>query len=247
MNSTFMSTILCVSLLAGSVPLHGEMVQDHRFEIEPHLWVHHVSGDFAAGGLAPTQVDWRVGDLSGGFSGRGAYVSESGWGLQLSGYLTSIDRSGSTALSEFPGGELSSSMGRMTVAPMWLVPTPSEANTRLWAGAQMSRMSIDVQLTRADFSTVSGEATRTWWDPVVGMDVRHPLGPKWFLFGSAGIGGFGVNSRLTSSLLGSVGYQFDPTFALKTGYRWEMNDYHKDGLLVDAIHQGLIFGLQFNF
>jgi hypothetical protein len=245
-QKSFNVRILLSALTLALILPFPSFAESHRLEIEPYLWTHVISGDFGVKNLPPAHVDGTTGDIFPGFSGRAAYLDPSGWGFLISGYESSGNRSGTSQLPEFPGSLIELNMGRLTLAPAWQLPLQSATTSRVWVGAQASFFSMNLKLTRADFSYVSAEDSRTWWDPVIGGEIRHPFTEKWFVYGSGGLGGFGVNSRLITSLMGAVGYQFDPMFSVKLGYRYEMNDYEKDGLVLDGTHQGAIIGIQFN-
>jgi hypothetical protein len=93
--------------------------------------------------------------------------------------------------------------------------------------------------------------TQDWWDPIVGTNLRLPLG-KGFSFHVRGdVGGFGAGSDLTWQAFPYFGWQFTKWGSLQAGYRWLYMDYETgDGasrFKYDMLSQGPQIGLTFHF
>jgi hypothetical protein len=93
--------------------------------------------------------------------------------------------------------------------------------------------------------------TQDWWDPIVGANLRLPLG-KGFSFNLRGdIGGFGVGSDLTWQVFPFFGWQFARWGSLQAGYRWVYMDYETGSgasrFKYDMLIQGPQLGVTFHF
>jgi opacity protein-like surface antigen len=88
-----------------------------------------------------------------------------------------------------------------------------------------------------------------WWDPLVGVNLRAPLGRTWSLRGRADIGGFGVGSELTWQLEALADWKVSERVSLQLGYRYIDMDYEDDdsGFVYDMVNQGPQAGVTFHF
>ena len=93
----------------------------------------------------------------------------------------------------------------------------------------------------------STSASKSWWDPVMGVRVLVPLAEKWTAVGYADIGGFGVGSDLTYQLLAGVNWQFSRVVSAKIGYRYLYQDYEDDDFVWDMTASGFYLGFGFRF
>ena len=88
----------------------------------------------------------------------------------------------------------------------------------------------------------------SWVDPAVGVKGRAPFGNSRFYFdGGAGIGGFGVGSRLAYEINLNIGYQWTKSIGTTIGYRMFDVDYENDGYVYDVRQQGWQLGLSWAF
>ena len=87
----------------------------------------------------------------------------------------------------------------------------------------------------------------TWIDPLVGIGGVYDLGDGFLLQGYADIGGFGVGSDLTWSVLGLVGYRITDSTTALLGWRHLAVDYEDGGFLFDVGLSGPVLGVSFTF
>lgn len=135
-----------------------------------------------------------------------------------------------------PGGQGAMSVRRVTLD--------------LYAGGRYN--DIDVKFRFANAPDISGSPS--WLDPIVGAKVVAPLTERWFFQINGDIGGFGVESDLTWSATGVIGYDFHifdmPSSAL-FGYRAIGWDYSEgsgtDQVVWDIVQHGLLLGLTLRF
>jgi hypothetical protein len=90
-----------------------------------------------------------------------------------------------------------------------------------------------------------------WWDPIVGANLRLPLGKGFSLNLRGDIGGFGIGSDLTWQVFPYVSWQFAQWASLQVGYRWlDMNYETGSGasrFKYDMLNQGAQIGFTFHF
>lgn len=95
--------------------------------------------------------------------------------------------------------------------------------------------------------TRSLSASKSWWDPVIGVRVIAPFAERWSFVGYADVGGFGVGSDATYQAIAGVNWQFSKTLAAKAGYRYFYQDYKNNGFVWDMTAHGAYLGLGIGF
>ncbi len=88
-------------------------------------------------------------------------------------------------------------------------------------------MGIDVvkNVFPAGTEDVTGEKSKTWFDPVLIARFTTDIKDKWLFQFRGDIGGFGVGSDLTWQLHATAGYRFTKLFQMSLGYRILSTDY----------------------
>ena len=88
-------------------------------------------------------------------------------------------------------------------------------------------MGIDVRRNGIDLGTeeVTGEKSKTWYDPVVIARLTTDINDKWLFQFRGDLGGFGIGSDLTWQLHATAGYRFTKLFQISLGYRILSTDY----------------------
>jgi hypothetical protein len=98
----------------------------------------------------------------------------------------------------------------------------------------------------------SVEGSKTWFDPIVGVQLHTPeTGKRWHAQVYSEIGGFGAGSDLTWQVFPTVGVNLAKWFSIDFGYRWLAIDYESgDGATLftyDVLMQGPVLGFVFKF
>jgi hypothetical protein len=98
----------------------------------------------------------------------------------------------------------------------------------------------------------SADQTKTWFDPIVGLQVHTPAaGKRWHAQLYTEIGGFGVGSTFTWQIFPTVGVDLARWVSLDFGYRWLDIDYSTGENLTafkwDVLTQGPVMGMGFKF
>ncbi len=136
----------------------------------------------------------------------------------------------------------------------WEPSGDAAANVRnitldLYAGVRYT--GLDTELDPANEATRS--SSENWFDPIVGAKLVWPFAEKWHVAVNGDVGGFGVESDLTWSATGVVGYDFslfDIPSTVSFGYRAIGWDYTSEGdneFKWDIIQHGLILGMALRF
>src|SRR5262245_38723918 len=89
--------------------------------------------------------------------------------------------------------------------------------------------------------------SKTWVDPIVGINGRIELGSGFALHAEADVGGFGAASDIEWQVLGGLQYQIAQSIALEAGYRYLAVDFDDGGFLYDVALHGPIIGAIIRF
>ncbi len=86
-----------------------------------------------------------------------------------------------------------------------------------------------------------------WIDPVVGARLFFNLTDRFSVQAQADIGGFGLNSDLTWSVLATANYILNESLSFSAGYKIVDTDYEKDNHVYDIRLSGPVLGLTYRF
>ena len=117
----------------------------------------------------------------------------------------------------------------------------------LLAGARYWGLRTNVNVSLSNLFSVDGSDKEHWIDPVLGMKGTYHLDERFYLTGWAILGGFNVGSRLSSDLMGGLGYKVTDKSALLLAYRRLAVDYKSSNFLFDASSQGPALGWDYRF
>jgi hypothetical protein len=98
----------------------------------------------------------------------------------------------------------------------------------------------------------SVDGSKTWVDPVVGLQLRTPdKGGRWYAQVYSEIGGFGAGSDFTWQIFPTFGVKLAKWASIDFGYRWLDIDYEtgENATLFkyDVLTQGPVMGFRFMF
>lgn len=109
-------------------------------------------------------------------------------------------------------------------------------------------------LSRTGSGSLSAEKTIDWWDPLVGLRVRHQPAPDQELVIKGDVGGFDVGSKFTWQVLGTYSFATKVAglnFTSYLGYRALSIDYQQDAgdkkIGLDFLIHGPVVGLAFKW
>jgi hypothetical protein len=120
----------------------------------------------------------------------------------------------------------------------------------LLAGARLVDLGAGVGYDGPDLQRQS-DASKTWVDPLVGVQVTAPLAQRWWLGLHGDVGGFGVGSDLAWQAWANVGFRASDSVSVVLGYRAIDIDF-QEGSGTDLFHYDVLtagpqLGVAFRF
>ena len=120
----------------------------------------------------------------------------------------------------------------------------------LLAGARLVDLGAGVGYDGPDLQRQS-DASKTWVDPLVGVQVTAPLAQRWWLGLHGDVGGFGVGSDLAWQAWANVGFRASDSVSVVLGYRAIDIDFQEgsgtDLFRYDVLTAGPQLGVAFRF
>lgn len=111
------------------------------------------------------------------------------------------------------------------------------AGTRIWSTEN------EISILINDNTQNVKSSSKSWVDPIVGINAKFLLSQNWFAYVRSDFGGFGANSEYTFMILGGFGYKFAPNWNTSLGVKDLSVDYNKDGYLFNLNQYGLILSI----
>ena len=264
-SKAFGVSLLAAGVVASGVALAADPevapppplgASDWVVQVTPYLWATGLEGDVSAFRNGPTvHADVPFSEVwdhlnFGGFANVWARRDR----FVLSGDFMYVDVSAARVIGPLPNlaPELALDAKLDSVqffatgeAGYRLVDTPRFSFDAL-AGGRFWYISNDLTVSYAGFSRSRGEDF-TWFDPLVGARALYRITDKLSVLGQADIGGFGVGSDLSWSVLGTFNYIFNDNWSASAGYRHLSVDYDKDGYVFDVDMSGPVIGVTYRF
>jgi hypothetical protein len=223
------------------------------FDVVPYLWIATYGGTFDLPG-APVGIGQTKSASSDPFS---THISAAAMlmgevrykdvGLFLDGAWLQLKTEGNASSDLYSGVDIKSSIGFGTMALTYRLPPMGKLKTDLLAGARIWHVSTTMDFEAGTAPAFSTDASKTWYDPIVGAHLRYDFTPHWYAVALGDAGGFGVGSDLEWNVFGGVGYQFTSWFSTTLGYRYMHMNYDKDQFLMNVGVQGFLLGVGFHF
>jgi hypothetical protein len=121
----------------------------------------------------------------------------------------------------------------------------------LFFGARINYVSANLRFG-GPFLVGSADGSKTWADPLVGVQFRTPEnGSRWHAQVYTEIGGFGVGSTFSWQVFPTIGVNLSKNASLEFGYRWLDIDYSTGETATlfeyDVLTQGPVIGFAFRF
>ncbi len=121
----------------------------------------------------------------------------------------------------------------------------------LFFGGRINCLSANIRIN-APLQVRSAGDSKTWFDPIVGVQLRTPdRGKRWHAQVCTEIGGVGVGSTFTWQVFPTLGFSLSKRASLELGYRWLDIDYETGEnttlFKYDVLTQGPIVGFVFRF
>lgn len=250
---TLSSAVFGLTILASTV--QAQTSTDTVYQITPYVWATWVGGDITVPGAPTVSIDKSFSDLIRDLDAAffvSAYARRGNIVFMGDLSTSSSSRSGVTPSPPAPGplpatGKLRQTS--ITALVGYRVASSPEATFDILAGARHWRVQgvVDVPAIAGVFPGASATRSRSFTDPLIAARANFQIAPGWSALLYADVGGFGVGSRSTAQLLGTVNYQFRENTFLSVGYRHLHVDYRDGGTRFDMRMSGPIVGATLRF
>jgi hypothetical protein len=229
---------------------------DWVVQVTPYLWASGMEGNVSPFQAAPTvHVDTPFSEVwdhlnFGGFMNVWARRDR----FVFSGDLMYVNLSAAEVVGPFPNlapdvaldAELDSIQFYAAGQVGYRVVDTPQFSLDALAGGRFWYISNDLTVSYAGYSLSRGEDF-SWFDPLVGARAFYNITDKLSVMGQADIGGFGVGSELTWSVLGTFNYVFSDNWSASVGYKHMSVDYDDDGYVFDVDMSGPVIGVTYRF
>jgi hypothetical protein len=235
---------LALGAIAAGAPAAAQDAGGWRGQITPYVWASGLGGDITPFTPGPTVSisksfseilkDLDAAFFISGFARRDrivvmgdlSYSSSSKEGLVLG--VTAEGKVRQTS---------------MTLAAGYRAVDEPGMTLDLLGGARLWRLRGSVSVA----GVVDASPSKSFVDPIVAVRANFRLAPQWSMLLYGDFGGFGVGSRSTSQLVGTVNYEVRDGFYLSGGYRVLNVDYRSGGTRIDASMRGPLIGATWRF
>jgi hypothetical protein len=261
MKSTSSMLILVPVLIAASLPSQSAdipvkavapapPVSGWTFYFTPYLWAAGLKGDVALGPLAPpVSVDLSFGEIFDHL--KMAFMGTFEARKDRFGFIADIDYLRLEASATGPLGFVNARLEDRTFFGTFLGAYRLVDQGTAWVdvtgGGRVWWIDVQLDITAPGPTAVSVTRDKSWIDPVVGLRARAYLTPKVFVQFDGDVGGFGVASKSTWQVAGTLGYQHSATTSFFAGYRYLEVDYNRNGFVWDVQLSGPVLGATFKF
>jgi hypothetical protein len=245
-------TVVTLTLLlavAGVTPSLAQAPGDGwHFTIAPYIFGSAMNGTTVVAGQE-LKVDMSFGDILDNlqFGAMGIVIARKGnWGVGGDAIWMSLGSTGTTVGPAAITGAADMNQGAFAFYGLRRVNP--------WAdfmfGGRVNTLDANLRFNGPGAGSVGG--SKTWFDPIVGLQLKTPeTGKRWHAQVYTEIGGFGVGSTFTWQVFPTVGVRVTKRMSLEFGYRWLDIDYSSGADLTlfkyDVLTQGPILGFAFRF
>jgi hypothetical protein len=261
--TTIVAGGICASGIAAAADPEAEApppvgASDWIVQVTPYLWASGMEGNISPFRDAPTiHVEKSFSDIMEDFN-VGGFVNI--WARRdrfvFSGdmmYVNTTSAKTTTVLPDlFPpvgaeiSGELDSIEFNASAQAGYRVIDASGFSLDALAGGRFWYISNDATIN-TPVGSVSVSEDFNWIDPLIGARAFYAFNDRLSVMGQADIGGFGVGSDLTWSLLGTFNYVFNDKWSASLGYKYLSVDYDDDGYVFDVDLYGPVLGVTYRF
>jgi hypothetical protein len=244
-RTTMIRIVLLIAMLLLAAP--GSYAADGgngwKTEFAPYLWLATVSGDFTTNGL-PVSISESLSDVRDVLDFGGMLAVESTKNRAAILFDTSYVRISDGRSTS--GLHMTESVTELAGAYAALVPEKTGLSLDVLAGLRY--WYVENKVNQLGF-VQSG--SHDWIDQFLGARARWALTKQLLLVVRGDVGGFGVESKWSWNLVGTVQYSFSESFSAGVGYRalygrYETGDFSNQ-FKYDATLAGPVVGANFAF
>jgi len=151
--------------------------------------------------------------------------------------------------SNYIGGTLTAKQFLGDFALVYNIPLKNKKVTlSALVGTRFFSMNNTIDLTNSDNSIFTTNDVKSWADVIIGADAKIDFSKHWLTYIKGDVGGFGLVSKLTSSILWTVGYKITENWNTTLGFKYLYTNYDKNNFLWKMSQYGMLlsFGYVFN-
>lgn len=249
-----MKNIILMCSFLVSLP-GAAWASEFKFELEPYLMLSSIDGDTGVGRVTGTDVDVDFDDILETLELGGMVHFEAhhrnGWGVILDYSFVDLGEDISGPL----GGILEASVRQGVLEALVAKRVTVEGGiVDYFAGIRWWDNDIELKV---DPAFVPGSTTlsvdQDWVDPVIGARWITGLSERWQFHLRGDVGGFGVGSDFTSTVITGVRYEISSLLDVDVQYKATWVDYEEgtagqpDSFRYDTVTHGPIVGVNFKF
>jgi len=214
-----------------------------------------IDGDIGVGGLGPVDIGSGDGssvsldeilDILDGFFMANGDVRYGRWGVY--GDLIYVGL-GNTATGPLGFVDADWDMNALILTgagTFQILDTPS-TELQVMAGVRYMGLDVDLSLIPPVGAGVSASQSLDLFDPIVGLRGKQFLSHRFFLEGTALIGGVLGDTDFLWDVYGGVGFNFTDHFSASAGWRGMGFDYESGGTVLDLTFNGPVIGATVRF
>ena len=241
--------LACALVAFAAAGAHAQSADAWRVTVAPYLMGASMSGTTAVLGQELT-IDASASDIFSNlqFGAMGLVVARKGnWGVGGDALWMSLGANGTAPGPLGITGSADMSQGAFAFYGLRRLGAAAD----LFFGGRVNYLSANLRIN-APLQVRSADGSKTWFDPIVGVQFRTPeTGKRWHAQVYTEIGGFGMGSTFTWQIFPTIGVNISEHASLELGYRWLDIDYEtgEDVTLFkyDVLTQGPVMGFAFRF
>lgn len=239
------SSLICFSAHAQSVQESVDVSTPWRFQVTPYLWMAGLEGNVRPVQRSPTlNVDKSFSEIMDSLDAAVFVTGAARYGRYvIHGDFSHVTTSDGAPLPLGLSAKVRVRQTSMTLAGGYNWMPSESSNIDLMAGMRGWKIGVKGRIP----GRVSVRSDTSFVDPIVAVRWRYDISPRWSTLLYADVGGFGVGSKSTWQLWGTVNYQVSDNMHLSLGYRDLSVDYEDKGKVLDFRQSGPLLGLTYMF
>ncbi len=243
--------ILGLTFLISGFTLHAQDVEKGKWHYltEVYLMFPGMSGEIGIADLPPVEFDADAGDIFGHLKmGAMLYLEATNddWAITSDLIYMKLGQD-VTPGTLITSGDVTMKQYAWEIAGLKHITPWLEAGI----GGRLVSLYTGLELETVNEGSRSGEASKTWFDPIIILRSQGAIKGKWLLQFRGDIGGFGLGSDFAWQIQANAGYRFSKLFQATIGYRYIGINYDKgegiERFVYDVDTYGPVVRLGFNF
>jgi opacity protein-like surface antigen len=221
---------------------------DWSFNVAPYIWLAGVEIDTALDRSPPStppETSKFETKITGGFL-LAAQARYKDVGLWVDFVWLRTNTEGTNPGPAFSGTDLESNIYHTTLALSYQLSGMGDFHAELIAGARLWSVNEDLTAKSGRLPGFTASSDNTWTDPIVGLDLRYDLSPKWTLL-TKGTISVAADDSEGWEVMGGVAYRFGKGWSGALGYRFLHEEFSKGRFKFSTDISGFILGVSYRF